>query len=63
MNGIFSKQDMKNLKLKEAIKKELLDCEEEKWRHKSITTWIAQVDENTSFFHNYAKMRKNINTI
>jgi hypothetical protein len=29
----------------------------------SRVLWLAQVDENTHFFHNYEKTRKNINTI
>jgi hypothetical protein len=30
---------------------------------KSRATILAKGDENTNFFHNYAKHRKNINTI
>eukprot|EP00253_Pinus_taeda_P008065 PITA_08065 len=40
----------------------LLDKEEE-WRLKSRDIWLKAGDENTKFFHNYAKGRKNANTI
>lgn len=40
----------------------LLDKEEER-RLKSKAIWLKSGDENTSFFHNYAKGRKSVNTI
>jgi len=63
LNGIFSKAELKTLNLKDTATKELLHWEESKWRQKRKATWIVQWDENTIFFHNYAKMRNNINTI
>jgi hypothetical protein len=40
-----------------------LAWDEAKWRQKSRAVWLAKDDENTKFFHNYAKMRKNSNII
>lgn len=63
MNGIFCETKLRNLRQKEVAKTELLDWEEAKRRQKRRETWIAQGNENTRFFHNYANMRKTINTI
>eukprot|EP00253_Pinus_taeda_P008165 PITA_08165 len=52
----------KILNLEKQRSKILLEKEEE-WRQKSRATWLKAGDENTKFFHNYAKGRKNINTI
>jgi hypothetical protein len=60
MNGIFNEEALRSLKHMEALKKELLDWKEAKWRQNSKVIWLAQGDENTLFFHNYAKKRKNI---
>ena len=41
----------------------LLLEKEETWRLKSRDLWLACRDENTNFFHAYAKGRKDLNTI
>ena len=43
MNGIFIEEKLRNLKQREASKKELLDWEEAKWKQKN-RSWIAQGD-------------------
>eukprot|EP00253_Pinus_taeda_P002268 PITA_02268 len=48
--------------LEKSREKILLDKEEE-WRLKSRAIWLKAGDENTKFFHNYVKGRKNANTI
>eukprot|EP00253_Pinus_taeda_P003725 PITA_03725 len=52
----------KILNLEKQRSKILLEKEEE-WRQKSRAIWLKAGDENTKFFHNYAKGRKNVNTI
>eukprot|EP00253_Pinus_taeda_P016222 PITA_16222 len=52
----------KVLMLEKQRSKILLDREEE-WRLKSRAIWLKAEYENTKFFHNYAKGRKNANTI
>eukprot|EP00253_Pinus_taeda_P034819 PITA_34819 len=48
--------------LEKKREKILLEKEEE-WRLKSRAIWLKAGDENTKFFHNYAKGRKAANTI
>eukprot|EP00253_Pinus_taeda_P028145 PITA_28145 len=47
----------------EKLKNQILLAKEEEWRLKSREIWLKAGDENTSFFHNYAKWRKSANTI
>eukprot|EP00253_Pinus_taeda_P001601 PITA_01601 len=42
---------------------ELQKIEKEEWRLKSRAIWLKAGDENSKFFHNYAKGRKSANTI
>jgi len=41
----------------------LRESEEKIWRLKRHVIWIKEGDQNTNFFHNYAKHMKNINSI
>eukprot|EP00253_Pinus_taeda_P005167 PITA_05167 len=40
-----------------------IESREEEWRLKNRVVWLKAEDENTKLFHNYAKGRKNSNTI
>lgn len=50
------------MKLEKQRSKILLDKEEE-WRQESRAIWLLAGDENTKFFHNFAKGRRTMNTI
>jgi hypothetical protein len=52
-----------NLKKLEDVKREMLEQEEVEWRLKSRAIYMEKGDENTIFFQNYAKYRKNLNII
>eukprot|EP00253_Pinus_taeda_P025512 PITA_25512 len=60
----YSSQASKDriLFLEKQQNKTLLEKEEE-WRIKSRAIWLKAGDENTRFFHNFAKGRKSANTI
>lgn len=47
----------------EKLKNQILLAKEEEWRLKSRAIWLKAGDEDTIFFHNYAKGRKSANTI
>eukprot|EP00253_Pinus_taeda_P008946 PITA_08946 len=47
----------------EKMRAKILLEKEEEWRLKSRAIWLKAGDENTKFFHNYAKGRKIANTI
>ena len=47
----------------EEIKRSLLAKREAEWKFKSRAIWLAEGNENTIFFQNYAKHRTSINTI
>jgi hypothetical protein len=54
------KEDLVRLELR---RRELLADKEALWRLKSHAIWLTCGDENTKFFHSYAKGRKMTNTI
>lgn len=47
-----------DLKALETRRRKLLDDHEDEWCLKSRAIWLAKGDENTKFFHTYAKGRK-----
>jgi hypothetical protein len=55
-----TKSEVSNL---EECRRNLLEEKQLTRRLKSMALWISKVDEDSNFFHQYAKYRKNINTI
>ena len=53
-SGIFTEEELKEVKEKELKREELLAKEEQLLRLKSIAIWIKEGDNNTKFFHNFA---------
>eukprot|EP00253_Pinus_taeda_P002838 PITA_02838 len=47
----------------EKLQNHILLAKEEEWRLKSRAIWLKSGNENTGFFHNFAKGRKSANTI
>lgn len=47
----------------EKLQNQIILAKEEEWRLKCREIWLNAGDENTSFFHKYAKGRKSTNTI
>eukprot|EP00253_Pinus_taeda_P011302 PITA_11302 len=47
----------------EKAQNQILLAKEKEWRLKSRAIWLKAGDENTRFFHNYAKGRESANTI
>jgi hypothetical protein len=61
--GLSSPESKMALKSLEEKKRKLLEEREAAWHLKSRATWLSNGDENTKFFHAYAKGQKATNTI
>eukprot|EP00253_Pinus_taeda_P001568 PITA_01568 len=62
-DGYATLESKKKIVDLEKHKNQILLAKEEEWRLKSRAIWLKAGEENTSFFHNYAKGRKSANTI
>jgi len=62
-DGYATQESKERILSLEKLKNQILLAKEEEWRLKSRAIWLKAGDENTSFFHNYAKGRKSANTI
>eukprot|EP01018_Ginkgo_biloba_P032610 Gb_14068 [translate_table: standard] len=61
--GIFSLEEKTCVTELEGKKCKLLSDREKHWRIKSMAIWLQQGDQNTKYFHNYARFRENQYTI
>ena len=61
--GMLTQMDKDTLIRMEGRRNTLLLEKEETWILKSRATWMECGDENTNFFHAYARGRKDSNTI
>jgi len=62
-HAVWNDGERSEIKLYENQKRHLLLLEEESWRQKSRTIWIAKGDQNTKFFHRFVNHRKKLNSI
>ncbi len=62
-NGYGTIESRARLQELEMERRRILQLREESWRLKSRAIWLQAGDDNTKFFQNYAKGRKNSNTI
>eukprot|EP00253_Pinus_taeda_P022219 PITA_22219 len=62
-DGYASQSSKDHILSLEKAQNKILLAKEEEWRLKSRAIWLKAGDENTRFFHNYAKGRKSANTI
>ena len=61
--GIFTEEELKEVREKELKREELLAREKELLRLQSRAIWIKEGDNNTIFFHHFSNHRRNLNTI
>ena len=62
-SGVFTKEELKEVREKEIKREELFAKEEKLLSIKSRAIWIKEGDNNSKLFHNYANNRRNLNTI
>eukprot|EP00253_Pinus_taeda_P034625 PITA_34625 len=63
LDGYSSQSSKDRIISLEKAQNQLLLAKEKEWRLKSRAIWLKAGDENTRFFHNFAKGRKSVNTI